>query len=429
MLTTTAMAEEKEWSQLVPEKAGGNIIDSLAEGSSWDAELGIQFRENVTDEIEGEGEDVEAGWGYLEFGWESGSVHGLQLGVGGLAITELWYGEVSEGLFDNGGDFGRHERWTEAYIKYSLPNTKTHFILGRADDGKFGEPVAGDGDYYQGIGVTIKDIPRITIKAHAVNAWLNDASASWDMDGIQSDWQDMDDVVRDEGGIESDAGDFAYTLMTEINAVDNFLTVTPYVQYHKDVATSLGTSFNAESVLRESLTVGLDGAYVKHFEDTPDAASATDEDVSQRALYAYGKFKNLKLGIGYYGISDDIPIFNTKSEGGDDFEDVFIMDEFDPMEQDLAKYGETQGNDTFYIDAGYSYGPFDLEVAYGWCKNAVVQDAWNRDGEATELNVILGLNITENLKGELAYVSLSDDYTGDKDRSMDYVAGSLAYKF
>ena len=58
-----------------------------------------------------------------------------------------------------------------------------------------------------------------------------------------------------------------------------------------------------------------------------------------------------------------------------------------------------------------------------------MEDAWNYDGEASELDVYLTIALTKNIETELAYVMLDDDYEADGDRSMNYFAGYIRYKF
>lgn len=397
------------------------LIDKATDEDAWEGELGFNWRAENPDE----GDDGSAGWGYLDLFWESGSMYGFQVGAGALATLKAWDDDPI-----NLDDLFQDEAvWTQIYVTYTIPDTKTRFLLGRADDGMFGEPNGGDGDYYQGFGIISEDIPRITLKAHAVNEWINDASASWDFDGIQEDWQEMDDVIREVGGESEDSGDFAYTLIAAVDVIPDRLEVTPHLQYQKDVALSLGLSLEGEIPINENFTVGGEGVYLYHFEDTPDSVNSDDEDLSQTLISIYGKFKGLKAGFGFYTMSDDVPIFNTIGEGGDDFEDVFVMDEIDPMEEDLAKYGEQPNNKTWYVYAEYGYGPFDLGVIYGWVDDAIVEDGLSYDGKAQELDVFLDIGLTENLSAELVYINLQDDYADDGDRSMDVFAGSFAYSF
>jgi hypothetical protein len=175
--------------------------------------------------------------------------------------------------------------------------------------------------------------------------------------------------------------------------------------------------------------VGGETVYLHHFEDTPNDVNPDDDDLSQFLIQLFGKFKGFKGGFGYYTISDDVPIFNTLGEGGDDFEDVFVMDEIDPMEEDLAKYGEQPNNETWFLFAEYGYGPFDLEVIYGWADDAIIEDGYAYEGEAQELNLFLDIGLTENLSAELVFVNLQDDFEADGDRSMNMFAGSFAYAF
>ncbi len=206
-------------------------------------------------------------------------------------------------------------------------------------------------------------------------------------------------------------------------------SVTPHLQYHKDVAFSLGLSLEGEAAINDTVSIGGEGIYLRHWEDTPASVNPDDEDLSRMPLQIYGKIKGLTVGAGYHTISDDVPIFNTIDEGGDDFEDVFVMDEIDPMEEDLAKYGEQPNNDTWFLYAEYGYCPFDLEMIYGWAEDAIVEDGPAYNGEAQELDLFLGIGLTENLSAELVYVHLRDDHEADGDRSMDMFAGSIACGF
>ncbi len=404
---------------------GSTLIDKGSEEDSWEGEIGFNWRSENPDE----GDDGSAGWGFLDLAWESGPMHGFQIGVGAVAILEAWDTDGFEDVLDEDGVFADEAAWTQIYLTYTIPDTQTTILIGRADDGMFGEPNGGDGDYYQGIGVTVKDIPRVTLRAHAVNSWINNASASWDFDGIQEEWQDMDDVIRDEGGGTDDSGDVALTLIAGIDLVPDHLSLTPHVQHHEDVATSLGVTLEGEVDITDGLAVGGETVYLHHFEDTPNDVNPDDDDLSQFLIQLFGKFKGFKAGVGYYTISDDVPIFNTLGEGGDDFEDVFVMDEIDPMEEDLAKYGEQPNNETWFLFAEYGYGPFDLEVIYGWADDAIIEDGYAYEGEAQELDIFLEIGLTENLSAELVFVNLRDDFEADGDRSMNMFAGSFAYAF
>ena len=399
--------------------------DALAAGK-WEGELGMQFRSEGG--YEDSGDDGDAGWGYLEMGWTSDSFHGLQLGLGGLYTTEWWANDNFDNTFSDGGDFETQARWTEVYLKYNIPNSKSFLLLGRADEGMFGEPAAGDGDFYEGFGLTVKDIPRVTIKAHAVKEWLNNASPSWDFDGMDNEWEELEDAA---GNKQYDFGELAYTLMTEIEVVPDLLTLSPYAQYHEDVAAVFGSRFELEHAVNDALTLGLDGAYVMVQEDTPDEIWADDEDFEQTLVRTYAKVKGFSFGVGYYSMSEDIPIFNGLPGTGqfdDDLKDIFLVDEMDPMQEDLAKYGEQAGNDTYFVEIGYARGPFSIEVVYGTVDNALTEQG-NDEGEADELDIIVGMQITERLEAELAYADVEDDYTPDGDDSHNLFAGAVSWKF
>jgi hypothetical protein len=413
---------------LLPESVS-DVLKKGAKEASIDAEFGMQWRHESYEEKDAAGDDKSrAGWAYAELGLLSGSMVNFQLGLGAIGVHELWAkdradNEVPGDNIFKDDVFEFKSFWTEAYLKYSVPKTKTHFILGRADDGLFGEPRSGDGDYYTGFGVTVKDIPQVKIRAHVVTEWVNNASTSWDYDGIQEDWVQLSDEGKDA----------AYTLIVDAEAIEDLLDLQGYVQHHGDVGTSYGLTLEAEYDLNDMSAIGLEGTYARFSEDTPDTISADDSNMSQYIINPYVKYSKNKwkgsFGVGYYHISDHIPPFNTLAEGGDDFEDIFIWDEFDPMEEDLAKYGEQQNNKTYFIHAGLGYGPVYLKAIYGWVDDAIIEDGLTYEGEATELDVYLNVNITENVELELVYCDVDDDFKVDGDRSFSHFSGLLAYKF
>lgn len=416
----------------------GETWDKILGAGEWEGELGMAFRSEDPDE----GEQGDAGWGYLEAAWESGSLNGFQVGVGGLFVTELWQSGSLDGVFDDGGDFDETAKWTEGYIKYTLPSEKTYFILGRADDGKFGEPATGDGDYYEGIGVTMEEIPRLKVRAHIVKEWIDNASASWDLDGIDEDWAEMDEAIDGAG----EGGDLAYTLMATIGlgadvapttsreadrgiirqlgrGVCDCFNISPYVQTHSDVGTSWGVGLEAFQEITDGVTLHLDGTY-EHFSE--DTEMTTDDDFSQWLIHPYIDVKGLTVGVGYYTVSDDVLVGNMAKDN--DLEGIFIVDEMDPMEED-AIYGENPNNQTFFVDVGYSYGAFSFGAVYGMVDDARTDGGSTTNGEATELDLTMEVAITKNIDLELIYITAEDDYDDDGDDSGDVFAGAVSWSF
>ncbi|MEF8788284.1 MAG: hypothetical protein V5A84_04370 [Planctomycetota bacterium] len=423
-----------------------SLLDSAASAGTWDGEFGIQFRgeEHEDDEfvVDGEPEDsASAGWAYLDLSWLSKPVYDTRVGVGGLGITEVWKDkgfDKDNDIFYDGGTFSDPVTLTQAYLRHDL-SPETYVVAGRAADDLFGEPPTGDGDYYQGVGLTTGFIPRVTLRAHAVNEWIDDASPSWDFGGMDESWAEMkegspevgEDVGADTG---SAFGSVAYTAMAEVEVVRELLTVTPYVQHHSDVATSLGAGFQAEHPVNDVLTLGANGAWVTHLEDTPDELWPHDEDFQQRLIRGYGKAKGVELGVGYYSISNDRIIFNGPAGSGQferDFKDVFIMDELDPLEEDIGKYGDQQGSRTIFADVGYSWGPVSTKVIYGVADRALANAGGveTDEGAGSELNVKVGVDITDNLGGELFYAQVQDDFAGDGEQGYDMIGGALFYSF
>ncbi len=423
----------------------GATFDKILSAGSWEGELGMMFRSEDPDD----GDQGDAGWGFFEAAWESGSLNGFQVGLGGLFVTELWQSGSLDSVFDD--DFSENGKWTEAYLKYTFPSEKTYFIIGRADDGKFGEPATGDGDFYEGVGITMGEIPRVKVRAHVVKEWLNNASASWDLDGIDGSWEEMDNMeIENNAGVEVEdtSGDVAYTVMGTVSlgydqvknaeyagekglarvmqdGLCECFNISPYVQIHSDVGTSYGVNVETFQTISDGIVFHVDGAYETFQEDTPSSINAVDEDFNQWTIHPYLEIHDFQIGAGYYTMSDDVLVGNDSKD--DDLNDLFVVDEMDPLEED-GIYGENPSNETFFVDAGYSYGPFSLSAVYGWVDDART-GLGNTKGEATELDVILGVQVTENIEAELAYMDVNDDYKDDGDGSGQVVAGGITWSF
>ncbi|MFW5922834.1 MAG: hypothetical protein ACOCSQ_00460, partial [Planctomycetota bacterium] len=99
----------------------------------------------------------------------------------------------------------------------------------------------------------------------------------------------------------------------------------------------------------------------------------------------------------------------------------------DPLEEG-AGYGGTPGDNTYFLDAAYSYGPMSFNAMYGWVREARTANG-NRDGDGRELDLTFGLDLTENLSLELFYANVVDDHSADGDNSQDVYAGGVTYKF
>jgi hypothetical protein len=71
----------------------------------------------------------------------------------------------------------------------------------------------------------------LEIRAHAVSAWANDASASWDFDGIQNGWTSLKDESIFAALPNREAASWAYTLMVGVDIIKDRLWIQPYVQH------------------------------------------------------------------------------------------------------------------------------------------------------------------------------------------------------
>jgi hypothetical protein len=100
----------------------------------------------------------------------------------------------------------------------------------------------------------------------------------------------------------------------------------------------------------------------------------------------------------------------------------------DPMEED-GIYGENPNNRTLFVDVGYSYGAFSFGAVYGMIDDARTDGGASTKGEATELDLSLGVQITENVEFELFYANVEDDYEDDGDDSGDLIAGAVSWSF
>ncbi|MFW6044588.1 MAG: major outer membrane protein [Planctomycetota bacterium] len=399
----------------------GDTWDSVMAAGTWKASTGMRFRADDCDEAD----NGDAGWSFIKASWESGTVHGMQIGLGGLFVTELWSNDAYDDMFKD-GKFGERGKWTESYLRYTLPGETTSVLVGRAKGSKFGKPASGDGDFYEGLGVSFDGISNVSLKAHVTNAWLDNASESWDLDGIDKSWAEMDDVSGKVSHGRGSYGDFAYTLMADIDAVPDTLTLTPYLQTQSDVGTSYGISFDLSHPVSDSATLGLEGAYNYFHEDTPNKYYPDDDSFSQGLIRASAAVEDFELGAGYYGMSDDVLAFSSTKDSGLGAK-LLIVDEMDPLEEG-AGYGGTPGDNTYFLDAAYSYGPMSFNAMYGWVREARTANG-NRDGDGRELDLTFGLDLTENLSLELFYANVVDDHSADGDNSQDVYAGGVTYKF
>jgi hypothetical protein len=258
-----------------------------------------------------------------------------------------------------------------------------------------------DGDSHQGVQLLSEDIPSVILTLSAINRWIENATTDYSMDGIDKSWRDCND---DPEGASSTA----YMLFARINLLEEELTLSPFLGHQSGVLSTYGASLEFSQAINDKLSVGLDGTYAFYEEDTDDSS---DEDASSYLAHATVFYANFWIGSGYYVMSDDNRVGAT----------AVGNNSFDPMEEGV--YGAEPGDTTFYLDAGYSQGPFELAVVLG---NTEIDSSIAGDEGCTELDVYLTYKFSETAQVELMFVNIDDDNSA---RDYQVYAGGLKMTF
>lgn len=357
-------------------------------------QTGVNFRVDDADQKD-RVDDGDIGFGFLNIGFLSRDYFNFMFGADLMAVGKIWADGSYDNAFDDDQIFQKNVFLKSVYLNYSIPNTQIEILAGRK---AFKTSVSMDGDSYQGIQVTTRDIPRTTLYLAVINRWVEEASTDYALDGIQKTWLKGSDTGD---GVSSEI----YSMIAEIDLIEEVLSVSPYYNFQSGALANFGASVDLEIEIENDVTFGLDGIYAFYNEDTDDP---TDADATSYLIYSTVGYKDFWAGIGYFEMSDD-PRVELTAVGNS---------AFDPMEEGV--YGGDPDDTTFYFELGYGTDAYEIEIVIGKTK---VDSA----GEGcTEIDVYLTYFITEAISLELMFVDVDDD-----DSALDYqvYAGGISMWF
>ncbi|MFP4029586.1 MAG: hypothetical protein ACLFWL_17545 [Candidatus Brocadiia bacterium] len=415
-----ARAAETEGNELRPigfditadSMLSGTALDKAIQEGELKGEAGVYFEGTDPDDPDpagavGEGEDADYffGTGYIEMAFESASVNGLQFGIGGIAVNQIWWDheewDVPTADWVNGDDYTDNydddAALNEAFIRYSFPNTKSSVLVGRK---KFKKSAVMDGDFHQGFEIAVKDPQMVDVYFSAVEEWADDSGA--DEIGGESE---MDEL--------NDAGNWGYSLMAVISG-DNF-SVMPFVHRHEDVVLVYGLEAEGKVEMDENMSISFGGTWSEHNEDTPSSISSTDEDWNQYLLECKVRIGQASIGAGYYYLDDEV--VNAPNGTG------LFQDDFAPMEE-IGGWADTS---TYFLKLGYDFGALEIGMAYGIADDDR-DDTGQTDSDAHEIDLEIEADITDRVAFEVLYADVNFD-EDDQNNDYGYWEGGVSVSF
>ncbi|MFP4029707.1 MAG: hypothetical protein ACLFWL_18165 [Candidatus Brocadiia bacterium] len=426
---------EKEERPLGFDLTGESILDDMPideaiKDGEIEGEAGVYFQGTDPDDPEtppppgavGNGEDADYffGVGYLNVAFESASVNGLQFGIGGLALNQIWWDferwdpitESFDGDVDYDDAVDDDALLHTAYVQYNVPNSKTSVVLGRK---QFKESIVMDGSFHQGMELSVKDGEAVDVYFSAVEKWAD------------ADLCDLDEMMS-LGEIEMNsldsAGNWGYSLITDVE-VENGV-VTPFAHYHDNVVLVSGVSGKSVLEMDDDISITFSGAWSRHYEETPSSVSDDDEDWSQYLLHQRVDMQDFFVAGGYYKVSDGLA--DAPRGTG------IFQDDFSPMERigernNFVNFGDETWADTriLFLELGYDFGPVEIQLVYGKAEDDS-DDAGEVDSDANEIDLEVKAEITDRIAFQSVFADVDFDHN-DENNDYYYWEGALSASF
>ena len=255
LLSLKAVAAETEYAEDEP---GIGIFSG---------EIGINFWVSEADNKDFT-DDGSVGFAFAEIGFVSSDFYNFVIGADAIAVGELWADVAFNTAFTDDGIFQKDFLLKSSYISYGIPDTETEILVGRAE---FQTSESMDGDSFQGIQISTRDLPGAELYFAVINRWITNASTGYDLDGISKDW-------LNGGDIGDNVSNTIYSIIAELELIEDVLKISPYYNLQSGALANLGASFEIDVEVDDRINLGLDGTYAIYMEDTDDPA---DEDAGE----------------------------------------------------------------------------------------------------------------------------------------------------
>ena len=335
------------------------------------------------------------GLGFLEIRYVTPETYGLQFGTWWFALKEVW--ENHDGDFERYGKDDNDLR--KLYARWAVPSTKMQIKGGRflLDD------MPGlDGNSHQGVQVVSEDLPGVRLRAGVVNRWVNNSRIHMNFRGM-SGWEDVNDV-HEQAGRELWIASSKFDLPSGGH-------IEPFISYQQKVIMLYGVDADFPVEIVPGQTVGLDGTVAVYGNQTPREIEPDYQDVYSWLLHGYYAFSDIKLGLGWYGVS------NHRGDLG-----AGIFDWIDPLiVDDTMPYDDYNNAQLYYTDAKIKLTRCDIVLRYGYGNNRAYHI------KSHEINALVFYHITESVQLS-AFVSWNR-YSGDMLSDYTRIGSVLRYTY
>lgn len=329
-------------------------------------------------------------FGYVELGFQTDAYCGLTLGTRLVGVGELI--TDSDDFYDMA--YMTNAALAEAWVQYAIPNTESAIVLGRGL-----KPIAPvmDGDVYEGVQLSVGDIPCVELTMQAITGWALNLSTDIDGDGFGNIADD--DLFQGVADPNSNLGigtwgDYVLAAAADITIVADMLSVMPFVVYQDGVSTTYGVDADLSVAANEELTILADLTAAIYAEDT---IRPNDDDTSALLARVGAEMRGFSGGVSYYTRGDDFQrLLNADLAIG--------MKAFQPTVI-VGDYFAFRDESTWIIDGGWQGERIGVSALYAWCDF----DAFDVDME--ELDVAVEVELLENvtLKGYFATADIEGD--------------------
>lgn len=277
--------------------------------------------------------------GFVQLKYEAPITHGFGWGAWWFGLKRAWE--------NHPGDYAAvvttESSLRELYALYDIPRTKTRVQAGRF----YMRDTAIDGNSHQGAQVVSRDIPRMQLKAGAIERWSKYNRVHPNFLGMTG-WSDTSSLHEEAGNwfwFGSARADLGATGFIE-----------PFVRYQENVMFVQGGNWDFGVDFDAGYRLGLDGTVARYGNEWPRELQPEYEDVYAWLLHGYWEQNNVRLGLGWHGVSRH----NGHLGAG-----LFFW--IDPLTVDeTIPYDDRNDSEIYYADAHIRRESWRLILRYGY---------------------------------------------------------------